>query len=365
MTLNFTPSDFDKSIDPVQFKEKAIQLIREILHEQFPSDHQKQQPFPRDERYNFACPYCGDSSKDSSKKRANVYFNSYAFHCYNCKTHTTFEKFLNDFGKSLDPSEVVHVRNIHSEIVSKFAVADNSLDVSYFISPESLEKYAIDRDIIFKAYNLTEIAHPSNKWIRKYLKERHQTNHSVFGWDSNLMRLFIFNYTKSGKVLGFQVRNFKSSPKYVTHTIEMIYKKLEKPIPDADDFREVIKLSFLFGISTADFSQTITITEGPLDSFLIRNGMSTCGIDNDFPFEISNIRWMYDYDAPGINAALDKISKGEQVFLWSKYIGDVGLNIYKKKLDYTDAITIAQKSRKNLLPIDSYFSDSKYDSYYI
>lgn len=365
MDLNLIPTDFDKKINDNQFKQKVISLTNEILKERFAIILEKQEAFPREERYNFACPYCGDSARESRKKRANIYYNGYNFHCYNCNIHTTIDKFLNDFGKSLDPSETIHAINMHSNAVSNFTANAKNLDVSYFISPDILEKYAVPRDAIFKKYQLTEIDESSNKWIRKYLKERHQTNHTVFGWNTKLMRLFIFNYTQQGKVLGFQVRNFKSSPKYVTHTLKMIYMNFNIAIPTADDFNEVTRISFLFGIATTDFSQMITITEGPLDAFLIHNGMSTCGINNDFPFEISNVRWMYDYDKDGISAALKKISNKELVFLWTKYIGDVGLNIYKKKIDYTDIVTIAKKTRRTLLPIDSYFSNSKYDSYYI
>jgi len=365
MDLNFQLSDFNENVDDEQFRKKAIKLITEILIERFPSDFEKQQPYPREERLNFACPYCGDSAKDSRKKRANIYYKGYGFHCYNCKTHTSLETFLADFNKSLSSAETIYTRNIHSKAIAQFAKEDKNLDVSYFINPEILEKYALPRELIFKHYGLSEIDEPSNKWIKKYLKQRFQTNHHVFGWDKKLFRLFIFNYTKKGNVIGFQVRNFKSEPKYITHTLDMIYKKIEIALPTDDHFHELTKLSFLFGIASTDFSQMITITEGPLDSFLIRNGMSVCGIDNDFPFEISNIRWMYDHDEPGTKKALERIHRGESVFLWKKFISDMGLDIYKKKVDYTDVIMIAAKSGLHLLPINEYFSSSKYDSYYI
>ncbi|MCK9574556.1 MAG: hypothetical protein WC979_01480 [Candidatus Pacearchaeota archaeon] len=364
MTLNLTPTDFNKEVDDTQFRKKITGLVDEILRERH-SEHEKQKPYPREERYNFACPYCGDSSKDATKKRANIYYKGYGFHCYNCKTHTSIEKFLSDFGKALDSSETIYARNVHSESVSKFVTSEKSVDISYFIDPTILEKYAIPKAAIFKHWNLTEIDAPENGWIRKYLKDRHQTNNNVFGWDKKLTRLFIFNLTLEGKVLGFQVRNFKTEPKYVTHTLEMIYKKMEIAIPTDKLFEESSKLSFIFGISTTDFSEMITITEGPLDSFLIRNAMSACGLENEFPFDISNKRYMYDYDSAGTSKALEKIKEGESVFLWKKYIADIGINIYKNKLDYTDVVTIAKSTKINLLPINGFFSDSKYDAFYI
>lgn len=365
MDLNFTSTSFDSDIDEITFRKKVFELVTEILRERFPSDIEKQTPYPREERLNIACPYCGDSAKDSHKKRGNIYYKGYSYHCYNCLTHTTTEDFLKDFGKSLNSAETVFARNIHTDSIVKYAKEDKNLDISYFIKPEILEQYAIPKEIIYKHYGLTDIEDPKNSWIRNYLKQRYQTNNNVFAWDQKKSRLFIFNLTKENKVLGFQVRNFKSEPKYVTHTLEMIYRKLELALPTDEQFKELTRLSFLFGLSTTDFSQMITITEGPLDAFLIRNGMSVCGTGNDFPFEISNIRWMYDFDKDGTAKALEKISQGESVFLWKKYIAAVGLNIYKEKLDYTDAITIAKKSNKNLLSLDGFFSTCKYDSYYI
>lgn len=363
MTLEFVPSDFNSTISDDDFRKSVIGLVNEVLRERFQGDSEKQRPYPREGRYNFACPYCGDSAKDSHKKRANIYYNGYAYKCYNCGKHTTIETFLEDFGKEISQREKVYARNQHSESIAKYSSVEKTTDISFFIDPTILEKYALPKEQIISHYNLTPINNPSNSWIRKYLNERHQLSHEIFAWDNEKTRLFIFNQTKNGNVLGFQVRNFKSEPKYVTHTLEMIYKKMELPIPNDPLFVESSKLSFTFGLFDVDFSQMITITEGPLDSFLIRNCMSTCGIDNDFPFDIKNKRYMYDYDEPGIKAALEKISQGESVFLWKKYINKVGINIYKKKLDYTDLVTISKKTRVNLLPIDGFFSESKWDSY--
>jgi hypothetical protein len=294
MTLEFKPTDFNKEISDDEFRTKVIQLTNEILNERFQGTPEKQRPYPREGRYNFACPYCGDSNKDHSKKRANIYYKGYGYHCYNCNIHTNVEKFLNDFGKGLDSHEKVYARNVHSESMTQFSTTDKSVDISFFIDPTTLEKYALPKSLIFQKYELTSIDNPKNTWIRKYLKDRHQSNFDLFAWDNKLTRLFIFNLTNEGNVIGFQVRNFKTEPKYVTHTLTMIYTKLELPIPDDELFKESDKLSFTYGLFNVDFSQMITITEGPLDSFLIKNCMSTCGIDNEFPFDIKNKRWLYD-----------------------------------------------------------------------
>ena len=47
--------------------------------------------------YNFRCPICGDSKKNPNKKRGFIFStpnNCTQYRCYNCKTFTTFSKFL-------------------------------------------------------------------------------------------------------------------------------------------------------------------------------------------------------------------------------------------------------------------------------
>ena len=50
----------------------------------------------KEDLYKFACPYCGDSKKNSSKTRGYVYRkgNDYFYMCHNCNVSTTFGKFL-------------------------------------------------------------------------------------------------------------------------------------------------------------------------------------------------------------------------------------------------------------------------------
>ena len=76
------------------------------------------------------------------------------------------------------------------------------------------------------------------------------------------------------------------------------------------------------------------VTEGPLDSFLLPNAISTCGASNkielDFPFY-----YLFDSDQTGKKHSIDNIKKGNNVFLWSKFIRDYGIP-NRKKWDIND-----------------------------
>lgn len=361
--FNLSVLDFDKQINQEELQTKIFNLVCEIMKDEFAASPQKQIVRNRNGRINFCCPYCGDSYKDHTKRRGNLYIDDYGYHCYNCQKHTSLNQFLTDFNKSLSGNELVFVKNLHSQNIERIK-QHNIVDNSFFFSDELLDKYAIDKSIIFETYKLKSVKNVN--WARNYLTNRHQFNFDLFGWDDTRMRLFIFNLTKSGKILGFQVRNFKTEPKYVTHTLKMIYETLKIDIKDIEEFDEVNKLSFLFGLNTINLSKPVIKTEGPLDSFLLQNALSYCGADNDLPLDIPEIRYLFDFDKTGTTHAIEKLKSGEYVFLWKQYLKDIGYEIIpNKKIDMTDIITWAYKNSVELPNVLKYFGNTTYDIYNI
>src|SRR5574344_1386797 len=72
-----------------EFIQELIPKIEDILKERFPGNKQKQTIKIFKDRISFAAPCCGDSAKDSLKKRGNLilegrYRNMYK--CHNCGT---------------------------------------------------------------------------------------------------------------------------------------------------------------------------------------------------------------------------------------------------------------------------------------
>lgn len=356
--------DFDKlgEIDEKAFRDKLKGLVQDILDRSFPGTYEKRRIADREERLNFACPYCGDSYADDHKKRANIYYKEYGFHCYNCGKHVQLDEFLKDFGKDIDSSEKVFLHDIKKKTIERANIAQQKA-FEYYIDFEMLDKYAIDKGQIMRKFRLVEAK--LNSKMREYLEGRCQYGSEKFAYEPRNEKLFIFNFTKSGKVLGFQVRNFKYSPKYVTYELEMIYKKLGLDIPDNDEFREANKLSSCFGLNTVDFGKDIIVTEGPMDSFLVDNGMCVCGLKKAFPFDFANIKYMYDYDLPGVKKSLEIAKTGKSVFMWKKYCEAAGIEKAGDKLDWNDAIKLQQGREGGVLSPDAFFTSNKYDLYYI
>mgnify|MGYP000583460324 CR=1 FL=1 len=72
-------------------KEYIKGLVQKILNKEF-ANINKRKIVDYVDRFNIACPYCGDS-KNVYKKRGNLYFNKLFYICFNCdkKVH----RFLN------------------------------------------------------------------------------------------------------------------------------------------------------------------------------------------------------------------------------------------------------------------------------
>ena len=359
--FQFSAKDFEKEVNTADLEAKVLQIITDVVKERFYGNSVKSRVRSRGSRINFCCPYCGDSASDNWKMRCNYYPNGAAIHCYNCGKHVSFERFCKDFGKELSGNELVFVRKAYEQTAQ-----DNQkayIDNSYFYQDDTLDKYAFEKSVIFAKYELVDPNSSSGNWCRKYLLGRCQYNMNLFGWDTNKFRLFIFNLTKTGKILGFQVRNFKTEPKYVTHSNEMIRKHLGLEIEQTTEFEEVNRLSYLFGISTTDFTRSILVTEGPLDSFLLPNCVSTCGTNNDVPFDLANLYYIYDKDKPGMEKAIEKLKSGQNVLLWGKFLKACGIEATDRKLDMTDVFKWCRDNELKVPNLFQFMGNSNYDIY--
>ena len=171
-------------------------------------------------------------------------------------------------------------------------------------------------------------------------------------------KLFVLNLTKSGKIFGIQVRRFgDSNAKYKTYSLQKIHEIILKDnvtIPD-----EINELSMIFNILLVDYSNYVTVTEGPMDSFLIKNSIALCGAGKkvEFPFMT---RYLFDDDKPGREHAIEKIKEGYRVFMWENFKKDLGIKS-GKKLDMNDVIMWCYDNNKVCPKIDDYFSENELD----
>jgi len=329
----------------------AKQVIEEILEKTF-QEKQKQKVYAFSERFNFACPYCGDS-KNIFKKRGNLYKDSYVYHCFNCGEHKGFREFLADFGYSLSDAGMTYEEYSKA---TKQHTEKKTLKVQSDIG--------FSKDDIMKAYRC--VPAERNPMMKEYLEGRRITDFSPFMYGNG--RLFMLNLNGE-KVVGMQIRTFdkNAGPKYLSQPYSKIYEQIHgKPFEDErkDDIDNV---SLLFGRFYTDFSKPFYILEGFIDSVFIQNSVAVSGAGRDLDLFESypEARYLYDNDATGRKYAVRALDNGRKVFMWKKFLDD--WNIKNKKIkDINDLITqdVITEQKLNEV-IEKYFTDDSMFIIYI
>jgi len=335
-------------------------LVLKVLQKEFPGDTNRQKIYQSKDRLNFSCPYCRDSN-DPRKKRGNLYLESLSFKCYNggCGNFRDLIGFLYDYGlkKELTPDQIEDAKNT---IASKKTNRRLSASVDVFIL-DNYRDIIIPRELYKEKLNLIELPRP----IVEYLRGRNQGADERYLYAPDKKSLHILNLTSDGKyILGLQLRNMNkwATNKYFTYKLSGIYKNLLR-INNSEIISKAEQLdpiSNVFGFSSVDLDSMVTIFEGPLDSFLFPNSVGLCSVNNQFPFDIENKRWFFDGDAAGRDALRKKLSEGETVFLWKKFLDDNGLP-ERDKWDLNDVVDYLRSTGKQIKRFDKYFGNSPWD----
>jgi hypothetical protein len=341
--------------------DRVTTIIQSSLRKFFGEDIQRLKVYKGGNRLNFCCPYCGDSS-DAKKKRGNLYLDTLTYKCYNggCGVFKNLNQFVKDFGiqDSLTTDEISEISEISRSAIVKKKVR-NSID--YFFT-NNYKDILISRDNFKEKLGLTEV---KGTFAEKWLLQRNQVPDKKFLWDPSRRNLYLLNLTGDETlILGIQIRPIvkKHNSKYYTYKLSGIYKNLlkENSKEIIEKAEEVDPISSVFGFSTVDLNSMITVFEGPMDSWLCPNAIALCSINNQFPFDVSNKRWMLDSDEVGKNKAREFLEKGETVFLWGKFIRENSLP-EREKWDLNDVVNYVRSSGNKIKKLENYFSSDKWD----
>jgi len=357
----------EKSYSVTEFVDIAQTKLGKVLRERFNGLTPKQSIKVMTDRLNFACPYCGDSHENPYKKRGNLYFEGFNFHCFNCHEHTSFESLLKDFDEKVTHNELSFLIDQHEKHAIESSVSKVNSQV--FLDSSSVDMWAIDRNELIKVMGFQEIKGSS---IEKYLLKRNQKRFHKFAWNPNTQKLALFNLNPDNtKVIGMQLRNFdkskKGEPKYLTFKLSKIYEDILKyeSLPQDSRFQYADEISTVFELLHIDISKDIYVFEGPMDAFLLKNAVALCTAGRDFPFNLP-VKWIFDDDKTGQRESIKRIKQGQPVFLWKKYIEEIHIKIHNKyKTDFNDLVNIAKSQNIKLPSIKKYFSTDKYDLYYL
>ena len=343
-----------------EFVELIVPKVQEILNKRFPDNPAKRRIKVYKDRISFAAPCCGDSASIQHRKRGNIILEGKfknLYKCFNCGTCMSLPNFFKSYGKDLSLREINYIVSNKASFQAFSGTFDTGV-ASLLYDESEVEKYALKREVFRDMLKLEEC---ERNFGEQYLNSRHQYDKSKFLYSSAYNKLFVLNLTSKGYVIGFQVRHFKGDAKYKTYNLQKIHDYILKDgitVPD-----ELNSISMIFNILNIDCTKMVTVTEGPMDAFLLKNCVALCGAAKnvDFPFEH---RYLFDCDETGKQHTIDKLKAGHYVFLWDKYLNDNGLP-KRKKWDVNDLINYSATKNVNLSSLEGYFTNDELDLIYI
>jgi hypothetical protein len=290
------------------------------------------------------------------------------YKCYNggCGIFKDGYDFFSDFEVLSDVAseDRQEILRIIKEGKQKRKTHYGDVDISLLFEID-FKKCVIPRDDFVQRLKLQDV---ENSAISGYLKRRNQVPDQKFAWDPTEERLFLFNLTKDQEILGLQVRTMSKSSrasKYYTYKLSGIWEKmLGETNPDfLDECCKIDPVSHVFNIGQISFDRTITIFEGPMDSWFWENSVALCSIENKFPFEFDDIRFWYDWDKAGRTKSLEMLTRGDCVFNWKKFLEDHNLPL-DKKWDLNDLVNHLRIKKMKVKRFEDYFTRDTLDLTY-
>lgn len=370
---------------------KIHDFVKDLLKNRFPRKSAKQQINEEDPtKLNFACPYCGDSEKDLTKKRGNLYLNTNSYKCFNdgCLTWVPLHKFVSKY--SLEYSLYIPNIDMNAKIPSINLGKNRGSIIEDIVNPK-VRNSLLDFSYVSDRFSLIPCkdADPLSK-VGKYVRGRNLIGLPAFNkscfYDSRENKIYIFNLDLiSGKVLGLAIRKIDEDsygPKYNIKNYTDLKKNNIVSNIEEDILNKINAINNYFNILNINFNSPVIVTEGQIDSMFLDNSIATTGVSKSKTLLESilskkNARILFDNDKAGREESLKFIKQGYRVFMWSKTIDDLKIK-YPKLIkdinqikDVNDLYSFIKKINPNISflefnnLISCNFTESMYDLLHI
>lgn len=229
--------------------------------------------------YNFSCPICGDSTKDSRKARAYIYIKEgkFRFHCHNgCGTMSVpnFIKKVDEFvymdylvEKRLENGEEKKADPILVYKKPKY-IADTALNelkkVSQLKHDHFCRTYVDGRRIPTNCHHRLFFAPRFMSWVNTFVPGKF--SEAALKHDGPALVIPFIN--REGRMHALQGRYFNGDVRYITIV-------LDESVPK------------LWGLDSYDKGHRSYVLEGPIDAMFLPNAVATAG-----GVEISTLRYL-------------------------------------------------------------------------
>ena len=357
-------------------RKDIIEIVEDILQHSHTDLEKRRLNTDKENQLEMACPCCGDSKTNSTKKRGILYLDTFKYYCWNgdCDAkYWSIFKFFKEFGKKLKNIEQIsEISKViaKSKSLRKPTTLINSSEVFEFLYKNSVTITDLE-----KHYGLFDAN--SCSWGKAFLEsrllQRFEDRIRFRQNKYNNKEVWVLNkINENDKVVGLQIKNLDFGSKYSTKTFPIILEEMKRDIkfPEDKEFREKLtSLSIIFNLFNVNIEKTITVFEGPFDSFFVPNSVATAGASKlkNFFDGLDNIRYWYDNDSTGKNSAIEKIKSKNQCFLWKRFFKDSAFkNKRIKDLNELVVYIYTNRENKNVLSyIKNSFSKNKYDIYHV
>ena len=282
----------------------------------------------KDDLFNFRCPICGDSKKNTLKARGYVHRkdNDYYYMCHNCGVSTTFGNFLKSIDETMYRQYTLDRykdgENGHSNYKKPKFVLSGPKPTERLIKQTKIplptisdlpedhdaKKYVLSRKIPSKYFG--EIFYSDN--IEQFLRENYPDAEVNFR-DSD-RRIVLFHTDEEDNVSYIVGRSIEpqASKRYV-----------KVKVTDGEK---------IFGLNRVDKSKTIYVVEGQFDSFFLCNAVAAgnsnlVGVAEKFSKE--NVVLVYDNEPRNkdLNKLISRaINAGYSVSLFPEAITQKDIN---------------------------------------
>ncbi len=359
-----------------ELRKDIIEVVEDILYHAHADTEKRRLDSSKEEQLEMACPCCGDSKTNSSKKRGILYLDSFKYYCWNgdCDAkYWNIFKFFKVFGKKLN--NLAHISDI-SKIIEK---SKRERKPTKLIDSSELFEFMYNNSIpishLEKHYGLLTATQCS--WGAEFLNKR-----LLHRFDDRLRfrtnkygnrEVWVLNkIDENEKVVGLQIKNLDFGMKYSTKTFNTLVEEMKRKVefPEDNIFVEKLStLSIIFNIFNVDIEKVVTVFEGPLDSFFIPNSVATAGASKlkNFFDGLDTVRYWFDNDTTGKKSAIDKIKSKNKCFLWKRFFKNSAFN-NKRVKDLNEMVVYIYNNKKyknSLVHVKDCFSKNKYDIYHV
>ena len=266
-----------------------------------------------DKSYNFRCPICGDSKKNTYKSRGYLYQkkDGLLFYCHNCNVSLSIANFL----KQID----VELYNQYRQ--ESYLNKDRPANALPDITKVEWPKYRLNSPLrSLKKISQLEHNHPAKLYVQKRSIPP-STHYKLFyapkfkRWINSILpdkfdlskgdepRLILPFINNEQHCFGVQGRSFTpNGQRYITAIFDERFPKI-------------------FGLDTMNESGTIYVTEGPIDSLFLPNAIAMADMNDDqFPYTtLSKMVFVYDNEPRNkqiVQRMENTIDKGYNIVIW-------------------------------------------------